>query len=117
MNKRDFIAIGLVIILSAVGFLLFAFRPKGGETVKISVNSSEKGSYPLSNNREIKIKTDSGYNTVAIKDGGVFIKDADCPDKYCVKQGKITSGSIICLPHRLVVEISGSESSPDAVAK
>ncbi len=116
MNKRDFIAIGAVLILSAIGFLFFAFQPKGGASVKISINSDVQGTYPLNENRTINIKTDGGFNTVVIKDGSVFIKDADCPDKYCVKQGKINSGSIICLPHRMTVEITDQQ-QPDAVAR
>lgn len=117
MNKRDFIAIGLVIILSAVGFFIFTLHPKNGASVRITVKSEEKGVYPLSENKKINVKTDEGFNIVEIKDGGVSVKDADCPDKYCVKQGEAKSGSIICLPHGLVVEIIEDESSIDAVAR
>lgn len=41
--------------------------------------------------------------------GGISIEDADCPDKICLKQGFINKPgqSIICLPHKLVIEIIG----------
>ena len=37
---------------------------------------------------------------------------ADCPDGYCIRQGKITGKGqvIVCLPHRLVLEVTGEES-------
>ncbi len=40
---------------------------------------------------------------------------ADCPDKLCVKQGKISKSgeSIICLPHKVVVKISAEERESD----
>lgn len=120
MNKRDFIAIGIVIILSALGFLFLNFNLRndvqGGETVKISVGADIYGTYPLNENDEIKINTKNGFNTVVIENGSVFVKDADCRDRYCVKQGKIRNGSIICLPHRLVIEIESNDKSIDAVA-
>ena len=116
MNKRDFIAIGLVVVLSVLGFILFGFNQKNGDTVKISVNSKLYGTYPLSDNKEIKIKNNNGVNTVKIEGGKVYVSDADCKDKSCVNQGKIDSGSIVCLPHKLVVEVV-SENAPDAVAR
>lgn len=117
MNKRDFIAIGLVLLLSISGFLFFVLHQNDGASVKITVGSTEKGTYPLNENKEIKIKNESGFNTVVIENGSVYIKDADCRDKYCVKQGKIKSGSLICLPHKLVVEIINTDNAPDAIAR
>ena len=38
--------------------------------------------------------------------------DADCPDKYCIQMGKAThtGDTIVCLPHKLVIEITSSAS-------
>lgn len=117
MNKRDFIAIGLVFLLSVIGFIFFAVNQKSGDSVKITVGGKAYGTYPINEDKEIKIKTDSGFNTVKIAGGEVFIKDADCRDKYCVNQGKIKSGSLICLPHKVVVEVVSGENEIDAVVK
>ena len=117
MNKRDFIAIGAVILLSVIGFLTFTLNQKGGDFVKITVDKKTYGTYPLRKNDEINIKNDSGFNTVVIENGEVYIKDTDCRDKYCVNQGKIKSGSIVCLPHKLVVEVVSDNDSIDAVVK
>lgn len=117
MNKRDIIAIVLVTILSAAGFLYFSLNHTSGSTVKITVGGKEIGSYPLESDKKIKVKTENGFNTVEIKKGKVSVKDADCRDKYCVSQGEIESGSIICLPHKVVVGITSDKSAPDAVAQ
>ena len=44
------------------------------------------------------------------------MEDADCPDKVCVKTGKIKKPgqTIVCLPHRTVIEITGDNADIDA---
>lgn len=57
------------------------------------------------------IVTDSSYNLVHILATGVQMEAADCRDQICVHHRPIKGGgeSIICLPHRLVVEVTGNE--------
>ena len=52
----------------------------------------------------------SGSNTVLVEKGRVRVSAADCPDQICVHQGYISDDliPIICLPHRLMVEIVGA---------
>ena len=48
------------------------------------------------------------------------MKDADCPDKICINMGTIRKKgqTIICLPHKLVVEITdGKEMDTDVIVK
>ena len=59
------------------------------------------------------------YNYLVIKDGYADITEANCPDKLCAKQKKISLDreTIVCLPNKVVVEIiSNSSSDVDAVA-
>lgn len=60
-----------------------------------------------------------GHNKVVIADGEVWMEAADCPDRLCVAQGKISrSGqTIICLPNRVMVTIKGGKSEYDGVAQ
>lgn len=60
---------------------------------------------------EVKIPEGAGYNLVSVTDGAVVMETADCRDQICVHHKPISSKgeSIICLPHRLVVEIVGGE--------
>lgn len=61
------------------------------------------------------------YNLLAVSASGVSMEAADCPDQICVHHIPIRSGgeSIICLPHKLAVEILGEteEETPDGIAK
>ena len=54
-----------------------------------------------------------------IRDGKADVTEADCPDKLCVLQGKISrSGqTIICLPNKTMVTIKGGKSEYDGVAQ
>lgn len=51
------------------------------------------------------------YNAIMYRDGKVSMIAANCPDKVCVHHIAVSSAgeSIICLPHRLVIEIIGGD--------
>ncbi len=51
------------------------------------------------------------YNLISVADGRVTMEAADCRDQICVRHRPISSDreNIICLPHKLVVEITGSD--------
>ncbi|MNP24268.1 hypothetical protein D3C76_1170180 [compost metagenome] len=63
----------------------------------------------------IEIKSERGTNVVKVHDYGVEMYDTDCPDKLCLTFGFIDQPkeSIICLPHRVMVEINGVENVGD----
>lgn len=90
--------------------------------VTIILDGSSIGNYSLLENKEIPIEGKDGYNLVCIQDGYVYMKEADCLDQYCVKTGKIDlhNQTIVCLPHKLIVEVQGSiegEKQVDAITK
>ena len=60
----------------------------------------------------LKSAEDSGYNLIRIAGGRASVIAADCKDQICVHHKPIAGDreSIICLPHRLVLEISAGES-------
>lgn len=59
------------------------------------------------------------YNLLVVSDGMVTMEAADCKDQICVHHKPIISEreSIICLPHKLVVEMEGGEELLDGVAR
>ena len=80
----------------------------GGPSAEVSVDSHITGPYPLSEDLDIIIDGwQGGTNRLIIKDGEAFVREADCPDKICVKQGHIKNPGevIVCMPHRVVVTI------------
>lgn len=60
----------------------------------------------------------SGTNTVQVERGRIRISEADCPDQVCVNRGWISDSTvpIICLPHKLMIEIVGGEGALDGGA-
>lgn len=66
----------------------------------------------VNHKEEIPIVTKQGKNILLVKNGGVQVIHAECPDKICMKEGFIDKPgqSIVCLPFRIVVEIRGDKS-------
>ena len=53
----------------------------------------------------LDVKNDRGYNKIYVEKGKISVIEADCTDKICVKQSESGIYPIVCLPHRLVVEM------------
>ena len=68
--------------------------------------------------RSFTLEDGSGANTVQVERGRIRVSAADCPDQVCVKQGWISGGAvpIICLPHRLTIEIVDGGGGLDGAA-
>ena len=53
----------------------------------------------------LDVKCESGYNKILVEKGKISVCDADCPDKICINQSVDGIYPIVCLPHRLVIEV------------
>ncbi|AJS61045.1 NusG domain II-containing protein [Paenibacillus sp. IHBB 10380] len=129
MKRGDLLIITIVVAV-ALFFLVPRWLPE---------NDSEKSHIPLTaditvdgefyktvtltkEEQNYDIKTARGHNILKVHDYGVEMYDADCPDQVCLSFGFITKSkqSIICLPHRVMVEINGIQDvgdEPDAVVQ
>lgn len=121
MKKNDLILIAAIIFLAGVGLLWNHMRgqEKGGYAV-VYVEGEKTASYSLSEEGEYEITTKNGRNLLLIQDGKADVTEADCPDSLCVKQTAIYKNgeTIVCLPHKVVVEIqNGEDSDLDAISK
>lgn len=108
------IVLGLLIAGLVWGGSLLT-REAGGEAL-ITADGEEVARLPLNKNTTLSL----AGNTVVVEDGEVYVSEADCPDHSCVRQGAVShkGETIVCLPHRLVVEVTAGEESPvDAVAQ
>lgn len=115
--KRDVIFIIGLLALSVAAYVVVQLTHHGGQFVTVTVDGVTTGRYSLSQDITFSVNGyDGGYNNVVIKDGAVYLEDADCPDKLCVKTGHIskTGKTIVCLPHRVVVEITGGDSTDES---
>ena len=107
IKKSDIVLLVAILVIALITFAYIMLTKKPGATVEISVDGEVVESFDLSEDREYQVATDKGSNLVIIKDGMVDVIDADCPDKVCVNHVTIENvgETIICLPHKLVVEI------------
>ncbi len=123
-RRADLWLLLLIALSSVLLFVFFLWKDTRIRTpvLEISQDGQVVGVYPLSEDRELLIgsKESGGYNVVRIENGKIRITEADCPDRSCVRSIAIDrrGGSIICLPHRLVLRIAdGAGGIPDAVAE
>ncbi|MBP1919501.1 hypothetical protein J2Z34_001990 [Youngiibacter multivorans] len=123
VKKWDIIIIALFVLLSFVPVGIFAMTVAGNEEADgvyavVTVQGEEYKTIKLTGhtgNEDILVKTDLGMNLLQIVDGKVMMFEADCPDQVCVYQGAASKpgDTIVCLPHKVVVEIKGTVPDED----
>ena len=94
------------------------FRTEGS-SVTVTVDGKLFGKYSLNEKRSIEIKTENGYNVLVIDNGVAYVKEASCPDGICSSHRPVryNGQSIICLPNKVVIEVSSdSQGQPDIIA-
>lgn len=121
LKRADFYLItGLLIVTSVLLVVIQFGMKKPGEKVIVKVDGNVVKKISLNENIVFDIEGyQGGSNRIVVEDGNVAMSDADCPDKLCVHTGKIkkTGETIVCLPHRVVVEITGDGKEYDAVVQ
>lgn len=121
-KTRDLILILVILAVAGILFLVFFLQNKNTVADKVIVKVDGKVVYsePLSVDKDMDVAGYAGgHNFIRIQGGKVKMVDADCPDKICVHTGAIdkVGQTIVCLPHKLVVEIAGSNSDLDSVVR
>ncbi len=121
MKKRDLILLSVLILVSITGYLLIHFGRDNGVAI-IYVDRVLYGTYDLADDQVIHIANENGIvNDIRISNGCIFMENATCPGRQCVKTGRIShvNESICCAPAKVLIMIaSGEESSEyDAVTK
>ncbi|MDR2833347.1 MAG: NusG domain II-containing protein [Streptococcaceae bacterium] len=118
MKRWDFIILICLVLLSFSPWVLFARNRLTGDnvtyTAQVSINGTVIKELPLEQNTTYSYKDAHGdVNTLEIKDGRIHMKEANCGDQVCVRRGWIFQGgqTIVCLPHRMVVEVVASDGS------
>ena len=116
--RNDVILAAVIFIIAVAGLLFINGTKVKGNRVVVKVNGIETQSYSLSENTEFEIKTgenDKNHNTVVIENGKVRVTEADCPDGICKDYRPISyvGQTIICLPHKVVIEIVGDSTDMD----
>lgn len=119
MKRRKWdLALILALLLAAAVLYLLTRPGETGRWAVVTVDGQEVGRYSLAEDRTVTIG-EADYNVLEISGGGAAVVEANCGDHTCVRTGTVsrTGETIVCLPHRLVVEIVGGAADVDAVAR
>ena len=111
MKKKDIVIIAAALLL-ACGLYLVSQVSLGAKAsvVVVTVDGQERLRRPLAMEDSYEIRQQDGsLNVIAVEGGAVYMKEANCRDGLCIRQGKMKNGAktIVCLPHKLVVKLDG----------
>ena len=117
IKKMDIVIIAVLLIISFTPHLIFFKTSQKGSKNNyaiIQVDGKIHKKIGLSNvkkSEKVNLNLPNGKNTLLIKNNSIQMKSANCNDALCVKQGNISKvgQTIICLPHKLIIEIKGDE--------
>lgn len=121
MKVGDWVIIASALALS-VALAVWVWLPVRADEARVARvyrDSQLVAEIPLDEDGEYELHYEGQENVISVHEGRVSMAHANCPDGYCVRQGAISHGgeAIICLPHRLVIELYGvEESGLDAIA-
>lgn len=111
MKKWDWVIIIMLIVISLIplGIILKNENFQGDYYVLISVNGEDYEKLELNkeNDEVIRIENGNYVNEICINGREVYMKETNCPDRVCSRQGKISKvgESIVCLPNKIFIEI------------
>lgn len=112
----------LVVLLAAAvaAFVVPKWFGQGGDDeiryARITVDGELYKTVRLDDHSEtIVIETKDGTNILEVHDHGIEMIEADCPDRICLTFGHVkrSGGTIVCLPHRILVEVEGQPDEGD----
>lgn len=116
MKKKDFILIGIIVLVILALYLVISLTKQDGAYVIVRVNGEQVAKYSLLEDGEYELN--GGTNLLKIENGKAYLVSANCPDHLCVKQGKIDQAgeTITCLPNRLTITVYGPDGDVDLIS-
>lgn len=102
-KKEKYFILGILVLAIVLWISMSYFQKGSHQTIRITVDGEEFGTYSLAKDQIIKI---NDTNVCEIKDGSVRMTWANCPDHLCIHQRAVdeNGGIIVCLPNRIVIE-------------
>lgn len=108
-QKNDMILLAICTLIIAIVFIFFRMDRQDGKKLIVKVDGKVVETHTLDQKLTQHVVFEDGENIFEIVDGQVNMQTADCPDQICVNHKPIskTGETIVCLPHKLVLEIVG----------
>lgn len=119
VSRKKMNALFALVIVAVVAGTSLATNAFGQsvEARNAVIHASDGSEYTmlLDKNDVLVVTTDLGTNVIQVNDGSVSVSDADCPNHDCVTQGAISHAGqqIVCLPHKLTVDVVGEGTSSE----
>lgn len=116
LRKGDFFAIGAVLLLAALVFLLFLPRREASAHAQVYQNGQLIHTLSLAHDGQWVVE--GPYrNVITVSGGKIAITESNCPGEDCVHSGWIHNGSrsIVCLPNGLEIRIVSRADDVDFV--
>jgi hypothetical protein len=115
IELRNMMKSGDYILIGVIGFAFFCSVffvqriAEEGMLVSVSVDGNLLYRLPINTDKSVTIDGPIGRTTIVIQNRNVWIVDAPCPHKTCMRMGKIRFGreTIVCIPNRLLIRIEG----------
>ena len=120
IKKQDIICIIIILAIAVICYLGIGVHRKEGSVVVVYGDGQAVDSFSLDEEVDYTIQTKQGTNQLVISNHKAKITQADCKDKLCVHQTQIAKDgeTIVCLPHKVVVQVAGGkEQELDGVVK
>lgn len=117
MKKGDVVIIVIMSLLVISGSAYVYFKGAGDLNKILLITQDQEVIHKIKMNNQyekiIEVKNGDDYNYVHIKNGEVWIESANCDNQVCVYVKPISKVGevIVCLPHKLIIEIKGNGSS------
>lgn len=112
-KKTDLLIIGIFLLIALVVFLPTLFSKDKTLTAVITADGETVTEIELTDSTKEEIK----INDTIIKIDGksVSFAESNCPDKTCIRTGKLDSAgdSSACVPNRVSVYIKGEKTQGD----
>ncbi len=110
INKFDLVIIAVSSILAVALMFVFNSGKHVGQYAEVYLANELVVRIDLQTKEERLIKIKDNLIIKVFNDGSVAVVESDCPDKICLKTGKIkeVGQSIVCVPNRLLIVIVGS---------
>ena len=107
IKKKEIQFFIIILVIAGIFCIIFSMMHTQYNMVTVSINGTTEKQFDLSQDQNYTIQTEKGYNILQIQNHIATIIEADCPDQLCVQQKSIshTGEMIVCLPHKVVVEI------------
>lgn len=107
----DYFLVGIHCLGILLSFFVFQVLPEQGRFATVSVDGKEIYRLSLSESREIVVHGPLGESVIHVENGSVWIVNAPCPQKICMRMGKIHRAGeiIVCIPNRILIRIEGED--------